>query len=73
MDELEQSRIAATEGGGRVSVGVWGGLFPGLLFFLYLALVVLGIMCLVLFIRVANRAVKALDIYIDEKTNRHRY
>ena len=29
----------------------------------------IGIYCMVLFIKLANRGIKALDIYINEKTN----
>lgn len=35
-----------------------------------LVLLGLGIYCLILFIKLAHRGIKALDIYINEKTNR---
>lgn len=34
-----------------------------------LGLLVMGIYGFVLFVKLANRGIKALDIYIDEKTN----
>lgn len=37
--------------------------------FVNLALIGLGIYSLVLFIKLARRGIKALDIYINEKTN----
>lgn len=37
---------------------------------LNLVIVGLGIYCLVLFIKLAHRGIRALDIYVDEKTNR---
>lgn len=36
---------------------------------LILALICLGVYALVLFVKLANRGIKALDIYINEKTN----
>jgi hypothetical protein len=38
---------------------------------LYLALAGLSIYCLVLFIRLAHRGIKSLDIYINEKSNKN--
>jgi hypothetical protein len=43
---------------------------PILLILIYLALFGFGIYCMVLFIKLALRGIKALDIYIDEKSNR---
>lgn len=44
-------------------------LVSGLYMILILALVGVGVYCLILFIKLANRGIKALDIYINEKTN----
>ncbi|WP_168928309.1 hypothetical protein [Paenibacillus ginsengarvi] len=43
----------------------------GILF--YLVLIGLSVYCLVLFIRLAHRGIKALDIYINEKRDQNRY
>ncbi|MFC5650022.1 hypothetical protein ACFPYJ_13010 [Paenibacillus solisilvae] len=53
-------------------VGVWYGLFPGIAFLLNLSLLILGVYALVMIIKLAHRGIKALDIYIDEKTNKFR-
>jgi len=45
------------------------GIIPILLFLFYIALGGLSIYCLILFIRLAHRGIKALDIYINEKSN----
>jgi hypothetical protein len=45
-------------------------IFPIFLIIIYLALFGFGIYCMVLFIKLALRGIKALDIYIDEKSNR---
>ncbi len=45
--------------------------FPLFLLILYLILIGLGIFCLILFIKLALRGIKALDIYIDEKSNKY--
>lgn len=37
---------------------------------LYLFFFGVGVYCLVLFIKLAHRGIKALDIYINEKTNK---
>lgn len=43
------------------------GIFPILIFLVYLALIGLSVYCLILFIKLAHRGIKALDIYIHEK------
>ncbi|GAA3411451.1 hypothetical protein ACFFNY_20100 [Paenibacillus hodogayensis] len=40
---------------------------------IYLVLIGLSIYCLILFIRLAHRGIKALDIYINEKKDQNRY
>jgi ABC-type antimicrobial peptide transport system permease subunit len=40
---------------------------PILFFLIYVISIGLGIYCLVLFIKFARRAIKALDIYLEEK------
>jgi hypothetical protein len=42
---------------------------PILIFLVYALVLGLGIYCLVLFIKFARRAIKALDIYLEEKHN----
>ncbi|MGE5628912.1 MAG: hypothetical protein ACM3X7_12540 [Solirubrobacterales bacterium] len=37
---------------------------------IFLGLIIVGIYCLILFFKLANRGIKALDIYIDEKKNK---
>ncbi|MFD0871907.1 Uncharacterised protein [Chlamydia abortus] len=44
-------------------------IWPLLVFLIYLVLLVLGVYCLILFIQLAKRAIKALDLYIQEKSN----
>ncbi|CAG7595001.1 hypothetical protein PAESOLCIP111_00021 [Paenibacillus solanacearum] len=46
------------------------GILPLILFFVYIGLAGLGVYCLILFIQLARRAIRALDIYISEKTDR---
>jgi hypothetical protein len=41
--------------------------WPILFFLIYVLSIGLGIYCLVLFIKFARRAIKALDIYLEEK------
>ena len=45
----------------------------GVVSFIYLIIILcfvgIGIYLLVLFVKLANRGIKALDIYINEKTN----
>ncbi|MNJ79331.1 hypothetical protein D3C77_773140 [compost metagenome] len=43
------------------------GIFTILIFLVYLALIGLTVYCLILFIKLAHRGIKALDIYINEK------
>jgi hypothetical protein len=43
------------------------------IFFLYLAFIALGFYCLILFVRLAHRGIKALDLYIQEKQRQDRY
>ncbi|TCZ79355.1 hypothetical protein E0485_05705 [Paenibacillus albiflavus] len=52
------------------AAGMTFGIFPILIFLFYLALAGLTVYCLILFIMLARRGVKALDLYIDEKTNK---
>lgn len=40
------------------------------IFLIYLAFIALSFYCLILFVRLAHRGIKALDLYINEKTNR---
>ena len=44
-----------------------------LLIFLYVPLLVLTIYCTVLFIKVARRGIKALDIYLSKNDNGQNY
>jgi len=44
----------------------------GFLSLFYLAFLVFAIYCLVLFIRLANRGIKAFDLYIKEKEEEHK-
>jgi hypothetical protein len=43
-------------------------IWPIIMMFLYLCLTGLAVYAIVLFIKLAHRGIKALDIYIDEKT-----
>ncbi|MCJ8015209.1 hypothetical protein MUG84_26430 [Paenibacillus sp. KQZ6P-2] len=52
-------------------VGMSIGFIPILFFLFYLVLAGLGIYCLILFIKLAHRGIKALDIYIYEKSNKN--
>ncbi len=45
--------------------------FTILIYLFYLVLAGLGIYCLILFIKLAHRGIKAFDIYINDKTNRN--
>jgi hypothetical protein len=45
------------------------GLFSIIILVIYLALLGIGIYGFVLFVKLATRGIKALDIYIDEKTS----
>jgi hypothetical protein len=47
------------------------GILPALSILIYLVFVGLGIYCLILFIKLAHRGIEALDIYLNEKRNRH--
>ncbi|MUG47664.1 hypothetical protein [Paenibacillus woosongensis] len=42
-------------------------IFPVLIFLVYLVLIGLSVYCIILFIKLARRGIKALDIYIHEK------
>lgn len=44
-------------------------IFPILLIIIYIALFGISIYCLILFIKLAHRGIKPLDIYIDGKSN----
>jgi len=57
--------------GATAAAGMAFGIFPILMFLFYLALAGLSVYCLILFIRLAHRGIKALDIYIDERTKRN--
>ena len=46
-------------------------IFPVFLLIIYVGLIVIGIYCSILFIKLARRGIKALEIYIDEKTHRN--
>lgn len=46
-------------------------IFPILLLLFYIALAGLSIYFLILFIRLGHRGIKALDIYITEKSNKN--
>jgi|LGVF01.2.fsa_nt_gb hypothetical protein len=41
---------------------------PSILMLVYLGLIGLGIYCMMLFIKLATRGIKALDIFIDRET-----
>ncbi len=51
------------------SIGLFT-IFPILMLLVYVALIVLGVYCAIMFIKLARRGIKALDIYIDEKNNK---
>lgn len=51
------------------SVGIGVGAMSIFVFLLYIAFLGLGIFCTVLFIKLALRGIKALDIYIDKNNN----
>ena len=59
-------------GGGGVSFSLIS-LFSSFGILIYLALIGLSVYCLVLFIRLAPRGIKALDLYINEKRDQSRY
>ncbi len=44
-------------------------LWPVILFFVYLLFACISVYCLILFIKLAHRGIRALDIYIKEKTH----
>ncbi|WP_438446072.1 hypothetical protein [Gorillibacterium sp. sgz5001074] len=46
------------------------GVVPLLFIVFYLSMLGIGIYCIVLFIRLAHRGIKALDLYIADKSNR---
>lgn len=46
------------------------GVLAQIMFIVYGVLILLGGTCLYLFIKLANRGIQALDIYLDEKRNR---
>ncbi|NIK78969.1 hypothetical protein FHS15_004115 [Paenibacillus castaneae] len=48
----------------------FAGLLPMILFILYGVIILLVITSLYLFIKLALRAIQALDIHLDEKRNR---
>ncbi|CAM3151105.1 CcmD family protein [Paenibacillus sediminis] len=56
---------------GATTVGASIGLISILIFLFYIVLGVLSIYCLILFIKLAHRGIKALDIYINEKSNKN--
>lgn len=51
------------------TVGASLGIFSILLFLFYIIIAGLSVYCLILFIRLAHRGIRALDIYINEKSN----
>lgn len=51
------------------SAGIGMGAMGILVFLLYIAFLGLGIFCTVLFIKLALRGIKALDIYIGKNNN----
>jgi len=53
-----------------ISTGIMFGIFPKLLFIVYGVAALMGIYCLYLLIKLLIRAIKALDIHLDEKGNR---
>jgi hypothetical protein len=52
---------------------VWASFsfIPILFILFYIGLAGLSIYCLILFIKLAHRGIKALDIYINEKSNKN--
>lgn len=58
------------KGGGTMSVGTGGSFVALIPLILMIGLWGLGIACMILFIRFATRAIKALDIYLAEKSGR---
>ena len=48
-----------------------GGFLSLILVFLYIGAIAVSIYCIVLFIKLARRGIKALDIYLDEKGRGH--
>ncbi|MCM3038187.1 hypothetical protein M3201_00520 [Paenibacillus motobuensis] len=53
------------------SATVLGLILPILIIVFYFLIAVLGVYCLILFIKLAHRGIKALDIYIAEKNRRN--
>ncbi|MBP1991159.1 hypothetical protein [Paenibacillus eucommiae] len=66
--KMESNGKGAAMLGNSGIVSGWFGLFGVLI---YLFVIVIAIYCLVLFIRLAHRGIKALDIYIEEKKNQN--
>ena len=57
-------------GGDNMSpVGIGMGVMGIFVFLLYIAFLGLGIFCTALFIKLALKGIKALDIYIDKNNN----
>lgn len=52
------------------SSGIIFGIFPIVLFIVYGVVALMGIYCLFLLIKLLIRAIKALDIHLDEKGRR---
>ncbi|MGO4698419.1 hypothetical protein AB4Z50_29510 [Paenibacillus sp. 2TAB26] len=53
-----------------MSSGIIFGIFPIVLFIVYGVVALMGIYCLFLLIKLLIRAIKALDIHLDEKGRR---
>ncbi len=51
----------------KIDAPIWSGVFMyGIMYFVFvIALLVICIYCMMLFIKLARRGIKALDIYID--------
>lgn len=56
---------------GASAVQVTFGFISFLTLFFYIGLAGLFVYCLILFIKLAHRGIKALDIYINEKSNKY--
>lgn len=54
--------------GASMSFG-WFSILPLLLGFLYIGLFGVSVYCLILFIKLARRGIKVMDIYLSEKQN----
>lgn len=46
-------------------------MFSSMIFLIYIPLLAVSIFCLVLFIKLALRGIKALDIYIEKNSDHH--